>query len=745
MVPLLVPEEEWAPRSWGVNHPLYVARADRARARGGRLRLLGLLALEQPRRRLPRVRRRPDRPRAERLRLRPGAHARRLRLRGLPPGAPAPAAYGRGVVTPHASFLALDFARGAALDEPRASCGANFDAYGTGGFYDASTSSPARSRASTSRSTRGWSWPRSRTSSTGDRLQAYFAQRGRGASIRPLIALEEFTAGREAGERAGRLGGPRSGGGARARARPPRCRRPAALRAESGAGQVTLRWEPVAGAIGYLVHRAPSRRRARGRRSTTAAATCSPCPGPATRHDRHARRAVLVRGRLARGGRGGARRAVRARRARPPLARAAAPLRARVRADRRGGPPRPGLADDRLRARSRSSLADERDRRPGRSAREFDEALRLAHEELGADRVRAHAILHDDLGVYREEDGEPRYDFSRVDARLRPRARARAAAGRRALVHAARPRRGSRRRRSSSTAGLISPPRDWDRWAELNRRLADHLVDRYGLEEVCALGLRDLERGQPRGLLDRDAGGVLPALRRRGPGDQVGRRAAARRRPVDGRRRLDRRLPRLRASSTSVAARLPLHPHVREPPARRARGARGARASRASRSGGPSGASTPTHFNPVSDARVRRAVRAARDEERAGPRRRRSPTGSSATTSRSSAGRRALLHGGFGLLTVGNLRKPRWWALALAEELGDRARRSSSCDGRRRRLARRRLGEPRRRRHRAAPALERHPRPGARSAATRCSTARCTSRSTGSLTATTRSSSREST
>jgi xylan 1,4-beta-xylosidase len=31
----------------------------------------------------------------------------------------------------------------------------------------------------------------------------------------------------------------------------------------------------------------------------------------------------------------------------------------------------------------------------------------------------------------------------------------------------------------------------------------------------------------------------------------------------------------------------------------------------------------------------------------------------------------ALLHGGFGLLTVGNLRKPRWWALGLAQELGD--------------------------------------------------------------------------
>jgi xylan 1,4-beta-xylosidase len=32
----------------------------------------------------------------------------------------------------------------------------------------------------------------------------------------------------------------------------------------------------------------------------------------------------------------------------------------------------------------------------------------------------------------------------------------------------------------------------------------------------------------------------------------------------------------------------------------------------------------------------------------------------------------SLLHGGFGLRTVGDLRKPRWWALALLERLGDR-------------------------------------------------------------------------
>ncbi|HEU5108738.1 MAG TPA: hypothetical protein VFT95_09295, partial [Micromonosporaceae bacterium] len=32
-----------------------------------------------------------------------------------------------------------------------------------------------------------------------------------------------------------------------------------------------------------------------------------------------------------------------------------------------------------------------------------------------------------------------------------------------------------------------------------------------------------------------------------------------------------------------------------------------------------------------------------------------------------------LLHGGFGLLTVGNLAKPKYWALALAQRLGDTA------------------------------------------------------------------------
>ena len=46
---------------------------------------------------------------------------------------------------------------------------------------------------------------------------------------------------------------------------------------------------------------------------------------------------------------------------------------------------------------------------------ELTSALKAAHDELGVSHVRAHAILGDDLGVYREVDGEPVHDFAGVD------------------------------------------------------------------------------------------------------------------------------------------------------------------------------------------------------------------------------------------------------------------------------------------------------------------------------------------
>ena len=127
-----------------------------------------------------------------------------------------------------------------------------------------------------------------------------------------------------------------------------------------------------------------------------------------------------------------------------------------------------------------------RDRTGGRViGPELREALRIAHDELGVRAVRAHAILCDDLGVYTESDGRAVHDFSGIDRvydglmeigvrpvvelSFMPRDLARDP-GRTVFTYGA----------------IVSPPRDWDRWADLVRDLAAHLAERYGLDEVVS-------------------------------------------------------------------------------------------------------------------------------------------------------------------------------------------------------------------------------------------------------------------
>ena len=102
--------------------------------------------------------------------------------------------------------------------------------------------------------------------------------------------------------------------------------------------------------------------------------------------------------------------------------------------------------------------------------------------------VRAHAILHDVLGVYREdEDGTPRYDFDKVDLvidRL-------LATGLRPVVELSFMPKALAADPEPSVfdyIGLISPPRDLDRWADLVEALVRHLVARHGLDEVIRWG-----------------------------------------------------------------------------------------------------------------------------------------------------------------------------------------------------------------------------------------------------------------
>jgi hypothetical protein len=136
MVPLFVPEETWGPRSWGINHPLYVKGQiehglDEAGygywgfspsnnpAGGYREYGVDQLGLDGAGYTSDQERTSVDQP-----------------YEGCRDGSPAPQQYGDGVVTPHASFLALRYAPEAALAN-LAKLRRNFDAYGDGGFYDA--------------------------------------------------------------------------------------------------------------------------------------------------------------------------------------------------------------------------------------------------------------------------------------------------------------------------------------------------------------------------------------------------------------------------------------------------------------------------------------------------------------------------------------------------------------------------------------------------------------------------------
>ena len=120
--------------------------------------------------------------------------------------------------------------------------------------------------------------------------------------------------------------------------------------------------------------------------------------------------------------------------------------------------------------------------------REFAEALRIAHDDLGVRYVRAHAILHDDLGVVRRNArGELEFNFDGIDViydrllelGIRPIVElsfmpAALASDPEATVFTYR--------------GIISPPTDWSEWSALVAALARHLVDRYGVDEVATWG-----------------------------------------------------------------------------------------------------------------------------------------------------------------------------------------------------------------------------------------------------------------
>jgi xylan 1,4-beta-xylosidase len=438
---------------------------------------------------------------------------------------------------------------------------------------------------------------------------------------------------------------------------------PTGLRAVSGQGHVTLDWDPVPGAAGYLVYRAagePYQPLDHGGGDVLAVpagpyADTSGEPGKI----RHYALAAVADGSSA-----------------GPLSEpvAMAPGVAN------GGRPEVtievgGQAAGQLQRPWEPMIGSEhlsymlsQDRTGGQViGPEVREALRIAHDELGVRAVRAHAILCDDLGVYTESGGRAVHDFSGVDRvydqlmeiGLRPVVE---------LSFMPRDLASDPGKTVFSYGAIVSPPRDWDRWADLVRDLTAHLTERYGRDEVVSRwafevwnepNLEVFWSGTPQEyfrLYDvsaRAVKSVHPDLRVGGPSSAAAGWIGELLGHLEG-----SDLP-LDFLSTHVYGNVPLDLR----PVLASFG----------RPGAPiwwtEWGTTPTHFHHVGDtvfaaAFLLRGMASALGRIEA-------LSHWVASDHFEELGRPPeLFHGGFGLLSVGNLRKPRYWAMALLGRLG---------------------------------------------------------------------------
>ncbi len=428
---------------------------------------------------------------------------------------------------------------------------------------------------------------------------------------------------------------------------------PSTVAAEAGTGHVALTWSPVEGAAGYLIHHAPGP------------------DGPWTPLDHHSRDVLAHPGPAyadttgepgverwyaiasvagAETGAGPLSHAVSA----TPGTGAPGPVTARV--DAGGSAGKLNRLWHMVGSERLSQLHT-----PG-VGEEFAEALALARDELGATRVRAHAIFHDDLGVYRF--GE--HDFTTVDAvydRVLE-------LGYRPVVELSfMPRELAEDPEATvfEYGAGISVPHDWEAWGALCRDLAEHLVERYGIDEVAHWGFEvwneaNLEvfwtgtRDEYFKLYDLAVEAVKSVDARLLVGGPA--TAAAGWIPDFLDHVVETGAP-LDFLTTHTYGNLPLD--VRE--SLRVRGLE-------AEVWWTEWGVTPTHFYEINDSVfsatfLLHGMKSAQERADA-------LAYWVVSDHFEELGRPpALLHGGFGLLTVGNLRKPRWWALALAEQLGD--------------------------------------------------------------------------
>jgi hypothetical protein len=187
MVPLLVPESLWAPRSWGVNHPLYVRAQIEHGLNEARYGFWGFSPASRPEGGYRNYG-------VDAIGADPNGYNSSDESRSGPEGAPPPGTSTNGVVTPHASFLALPFAPREALANLQA-LSAKFPIYGPYGFQDSVNVSSGVVSPCILALDHGMIMAALANALAADALQHAFADGPIEAAIRPLLSPEEFTAG----------------------------------------------------------------------------------------------------------------------------------------------------------------------------------------------------------------------------------------------------------------------------------------------------------------------------------------------------------------------------------------------------------------------------------------------------------------------------------------------------------------------------------------------------------------------
>ncbi|AMV39377.1 glucoamylase family protein [Planctomyces sp. SH-PL62] len=188
MVTLFLPEEEWAPKSWGVNHPLYVRGQIEHGLREMKYGYWGFSPSFRPSGGYEVYG-------VKELGTNPNGYLSYDVAWGLPPHlATLTSEVVHGVVTPHASFLALPYAPREVMDNLRA-LEERFPIYGSLGFQDSVDVRSGLVSGCVLSLDQGMIMAALTNALADDHLRKAFSSGSVERLVRPLIAVEEFTAG----------------------------------------------------------------------------------------------------------------------------------------------------------------------------------------------------------------------------------------------------------------------------------------------------------------------------------------------------------------------------------------------------------------------------------------------------------------------------------------------------------------------------------------------------------------------